>query len=72
MAGLGVGWIVGFGLVFLPACSVESSDALNPAERLARAEAKLSGADSEQKRYYALAEATKMSFQVQVNEQAET
>ncbi len=65
-------WLVGFGLVVLLAASGESSDALDPAERLARAEANLLGADSEQERFYALGEAAKMSFEVQKNEQAET
>lgn len=66
-----VGWLLGIGLVFLLASSVESPDALDPAKRLARAEAKLAGVDSEQERFYELAEAAKMSFEVQMNEQAE-
>jgi len=66
-----VGWFLGLGFVILLAWSVESSDALDPAERLARAEAKLSEADSERERFYALREAAKMSFEVQRNEQAE-
>ena len=72
MRGPRVEWLVGFGLVLLLAASGERSDALDPAERLARAEANLFDADSERERFYALREAAKMSFEVQKNEQAET
>jgi len=72
MPGLRVTWALGFGVVFLLAWSVESSDPLDPAERHARAEANLSEADSEPERFYALATASKMSFEVQMNEKAET
>ena len=41
------------------------------AGRLAEAEANLSGADSERERFYALATAAKLSFEVQMNEKAE-
>jgi len=67
-----VRWFLGFGVVLLLAWSAESSDPLDPAQRLAEAEANLSGADSERERFYALATAAKLSFEAQMNEEAET
>jgi len=72
MAGLRVRWFLGFGVVLLLAWSAESFDPLDPAERLAEADAKLSGANSERERFYALAGAAKLSFEVHMNEKAET
>jgi hypothetical protein len=72
MAGLCIRWFFGLGVVLLLAWSAESSNPLDPAQRLAEAEANLSGADSERERFYVLATAAKLSFEVQMNEEAET